>query len=1046
MKKYVPILAQLFLVVAILLTCYPSFGQGRSNQGKKEVPPAALEHIKKNKQKLDLTDEEIADLELSSETASRHNGVRHLYIKQLHQGIEIHGAITNMSMTTEGKVINMGNRFHKEVGKKVKSNKAGLSAAEAVAAAAGHLNTSIKEPLSIKERGNEKKQEVTFGKGGISLEPITAKLVYQPMEDGSLRLAWEISIYELDALNWWIIRVDANTGSELSRDNLVTHCNFENDGPGGQFLHYKHDHSDISLYRAKTQPQEAANAAVTNGYSVFAMPLESPNHGPRSVVSTSAAHADASPNGWHIETRTRGNNVFAYEDPTNNNDFRNNYSPDGGANLSFDFPVDFKKEPETYKDAAITNLFYWNNIIHDVWYLYGFDEASGSFQLNNYNKGGLGGDPVLAEAQDARIGDPTATPPRPASRNNANFATPIDGRAPRMQMYLWNGIPDKDLFRVTAPASIAGSYTALEAIWSKKLTSTPVTGKLVLAETADANSAEGCSAFTNSAAVAGNIAVVYRGSCGFAIKAEHAQAAGAIALIVINNAPGAPITMAGTPAVTIEIPAVMISQADGKLIRDLLDANASVNIALKNDGSGPEFDGDFDNGIITHEYGHGISNRLTGGPMEASCLASAYRYSDGSIIYTEQMGEGWSDWFALMMTMRAGDTAEKARGIGTYASAEPTTGKGIRPAPYSTDFGINNYTYAATNNPAISAPHGVGFVWSTMLWDLTWAMIDRYGYDEDIYRGKGGNNMTMQLVIDGLKMQACNPGFVDGRDAILAADQVNYNGANQELIWRVFAKRGLGYSASQGSTFTRFDQKQAFDLPPVYACDAPVITVTPTSNVFTGGNANTIYLGYGPKSVRLTASGDPTFTYSWSPAQGLSSTTVANPVFTPRSAGVYTLTVTAINTDKCTRTSSVTINVVDVRCGPKNNMVMVCHEGMINLCISPNAVADHLSHGDVLGNCDTPASAALEGVNLKAMPNPFSNSTTFEFVMEEEGNYLLELRNRDGILMTVLAKGISKAGEVHSVEFNRGDLPDGIYYGRLITDKTSKFVRIMLAR
>jgi extracellular elastinolytic metalloproteinase len=287
---------------------------------------------------------------------------------------------------------------------------------------------------------------------------------------------------------------------------------------------------------------------------------------------------------------------------------------------------------------------------------------------------------------------------------------------------------------------------------------------------------------------------------------------------VINNAPGAPGAMGGASA-TITIPSVMISDVTGASIRALLDANQEVIVSLKDDGSGPEVDGDFDNGIIVHEYGHGISNRLTGGPGTTSCLPTQVLAS-GMVLTTEQMGEGWSDWFGLMMTMKRGDTREKIRGIGTYAIHEPTTGRGIRPAPYTTDFSVNSYTYGATNNPSLSAPHGIGFVFATILWEMTWDLIDQYGFDEDLYNGKGGNNMAMQLVIDGLKLQPCYPGFVDGRDAILLADQLNYGGANQELIWRAFARRGVGYSASQGLSYYRFDQVEAFDLPENYALTA----------------------------------------------------------------------------------------------------------------------------------------------------------------------------------------------------------------------------------
>lgn len=166
-----------------------------------------------------------------------------------------------------------------------------------------------------------------------------------------------------------------------------------------------------------------------------------------------------------------------------------------------------------------------------------------------------------------------------------------------------------------------------------------------------------------------------------------------------------------------------------------------------------------------------------------------------------------------MMTIEPGDEGEDVRGIGTFATNQPVTGNGIRPAPYSTSFGVNGFTYAATNNGNISQPHGIGFVWASMLWDLNWAMIDEYGFDEDLYNGTGGNNMTMQLVIEGMKLQPCNPGFVTGRDAILEADILLYEGNNQCLIWNVFARRGLGVNANQGSPFNRFDQVEDFDVP-----------------------------------------------------------------------------------------------------------------------------------------------------------------------------------------------------------------------------------------
>ncbi|HEX8507526.1 MAG TPA: T9SS-dependent M36 family metallopeptidase [Hymenobacter sp.] len=1042
-------MARLGLTASLLLGSIASHSQNKPLPARKAVPQAALDHLRSNKQALRLTDADIANLELSSQAVSQNNGVRHLFLQQTFNGIEIHNAISNVNLTRDGKVLNLGDRFEKDASRRVAASKgATLTAQAAVAAAARHLGLTMKQSLAVQKQSGGKDGETVFSPAGISLEPIPAKLVYQPMPDGSLRLAWEVTIYELDAQNYWDVRVDAATGAFLDKNNLVAHCEFDNDGPEGTALHAAHGRA-VAASRSFNFAAALADPTA-NAYRVLPLVTESPSHGPRVLVSSTAADAKASPSGWHTAaginyTITRGNNVHAYEDPSNNNSGALNYSPDGGPALLFDFPADFTRQPVTYRDAALTNLFYWNNLMHDMWYQYGLTEDWGSFQVDNFGKGGLGGDDVRAEAQDSRN--------IVATRNNANFSTPRDGQRPRMQMYLWAGIPDRNLFRVTAPAGVAGSYPAVEGAFSRKLTPVPVAGKLVLAQTTPPPTVppalpgvpeEGCADFTNAAAISGNIAVVYRGNCGFADKVQNAQKAGAIAVVVINNAPGAPIVMGGTPLSplpAIVIPAVMISQADGQTIRGLLNAQTEVTVALKNDGSGPEIDGDFDNGIIAHEYGHGISNRLTGGPNNVSCLGNA-----------EQAGEGWSDWFGLMMTTKPGDTGAKVRGIGTYASGQPTTGRGIRPAPYSTDFAVNNFTYAATNNTAaISQPHGIGFVWATMIWDLNWALVDKYGYNADLYRGKGGNNIAMQLVMDGLKLQVCSPGFVDARNAILAADLADYDGANQELIWRVFARRGLGFSATQGLSTSRTDQVESFDLPPVYACSAPTIAVSPANAGFPGAAAKTIYLGYGAQSVTLTASGDPTFAYAWSPATGLSNPTVANPVFTPTAAGTYSFTVTAVNPALCTRTATVTINVVDVRCGNKNDKVLVCHNGK-ELCIGTAGVADHLAHGDVVGSCDQPtAPASLAGdesakdnLQLTVSPNPSNARTTLGFTLTHRGAYRLEVMNMQGALVAVVAEGSGEAGEALAHEFSRGRLAAGLYMVRLVSGKQSKTSKLIL--
>ena len=376
-----------------------------------------------------------------------------------------------------------------------------------------------------------------------------------------------------------------------------------------------------------------------------------------------------------------------------------------------------------------------------------------------------------------------------------------------MQMFLWSGAPGFPL--VITDGALAGEYLGVPATFGSPLPdpSTPLTGELVLAfddnasaESTDEN--DGCDTVTNAAEVAGKIAVIRRGGCEFGVKVKSVEDAGAIAAIVVNTSPGNPTAMGpGVVGDQVTIPSIMITQDEGEaIISALLDGDV-MNAELF-DFDTLELDGDLDNGIIAHEYGHGISNRLIGGALNTFCLLN-----------DEQMGEGWSDWFGLILTVEPGDAGTDARGIGTYAIAEGVDGGGIRPAPYSTDFAVNDFTYGDTNDLALSAPHGVGFVWATMLWDLTWDFIDEYGYDPDLYQGTGGNNIAAQLIMDGMKLQLCLPGFVDGRNAILLADQLNNNGENQCLIWNAFARRGLGLSALQGLSVLRDDQTEAFDVP-----------------------------------------------------------------------------------------------------------------------------------------------------------------------------------------------------------------------------------------
>lgn len=144
------------------------------------------------------------------------------------------------------------------------------------------------------------------------------------------------------------------------------------------------------------------------------------------------------------------------------------------------------------------------------------------------------------------------------------------------------GVP---LMRVNSPAAIAGAYDVGLATFGPALTAGGVTGNVIQAlDPADAagpTTFDACSALTNAAAVAGNIALVDRGTCGFTFKVKNAQNAGAIAVIVADNLPGAPPAGLGGADPTITIPSVRITLADGNLLKaNLAGLNATLLLDL----------------------------------------------------------------------------------------------------------------------------------------------------------------------------------------------------------------------------------------------------------------------------------------------------------------------------------------------------------------------------------------------------------------------------------------------------------------------------------
>lgn len=796
------------LQLGIFMFCF-NLGTAQMGLTESTYNVVVKDYLNKIRQNYNLSENDLSDLYLNSETKSKSSNVTNLYVNQRYQGIKIFNSVSSIAIKNNN-VIYFANNFHNNLNFKINTTIPAIGAHEAIVQAANHFNISGLN--NITELSNEAHVSI-FTNGNISRVDIPVELVFTTLNDGSMRLSWDLSIYTLDATHWWNIRVDAVTGEVIDFNDWIVSCNYNVD-------HNHNGYSDLTVPNSNSFNLFKENSILVDGsqYNVFAFPVESPNHDGRTLL-VNPANDIASPFGWHDTngingaefTITRGNNVFANEDVNGNNDI--GVSPNGTAALNFNFPLNLAQNPVGYQNASLTNLFYVNNVMHDVWYQYGFDELSGNFQQNNYGNGGSNSDSVFAAGQDG------------ASLNNATFGTPPDGITPSMTMYLWSAPSIKNLVTVNT-GSISGPYRAVNPAPAPgnnitAASTSPVTADLIVVNDGSLAQVEGCSPLINSSSVAGKIALIMRGTCPFVDKIQNAQNAGAVGVIIMNhnNPTNDPayvqyVNMAGMTTPAFTIPSVFINYADGMILRNALINGETLNVTLQ-DYPVFQLDGSFDNSIVSHEYGHGISNRLTGGASNTSCLNNP-----------EQMGEGWSDWFALMMTIKPGDTGELGRGIATYASGQNTNDIGIRPAQYSTDFAIDNITYGATNDDTIigtlngqpvswnEIPHNIGYVWGSILWDLTWAYIDKYGFDADLYNGDGGNNKAMQIVMDGLKLQPCNPGFVTGRNAILAADQALTGGEDQCMIWEVFANRGVGLNASQGVADNMEDQVEDFTTPP----------------------------------------------------------------------------------------------------------------------------------------------------------------------------------------------------------------------------------------
>ena len=291
-----------------------------------------------------------------------------------------------------------------------------LTAVAAAVAAAGSIGV-VTDAASVPQLStDEGGRKMTLAQGPFERET-KAELIYFPLEPGVATLAYSLVLWEKhDA---WYVLIDAESGQLLWRKNITndqtqtaTYSVYDDDSPA---------------------PLSPSNALPGSG--IQGTPISRSTF---TIVSELPAFDNL---GWITDggTTTTGNNVDAGLDLDSTNGIDAGSRPVSATrNFTFAYtpagvPGEQSPTLTPYRNGVVTNLFFWTNRYHDRLYLYGFNEAAGNFQTNNFSRGGAGNDAISAEAQDS------------SGTNNANFSTPPDGQFGRMQMYLFNlPNPDRD--------------------------------------------------------------------------------------------------------------------------------------------------------------------------------------------------------------------------------------------------------------------------------------------------------------------------------------------------------------------------------------------------------------------------------------------------------------------------------------------------------------------------------------------------------------------------------------------------------------------------
>lgn len=370
----------------------------------------ASEFLNSSAAGLGLAKADLGSVFVARQYTDAHNGVTHILYRQRYQGALVYNSAFVVNIDSQGQVLNAGgDLFASPTGRLPEAN----SSNEALSAAVRAVNPAaassfVPSPSMALPR---RRDAVRFAPGTLSDDP-EGRMVWYAAR-GVVIPVWQFFVTGEDRVTLHSVLVDANSQHVVAQRPLT-------------YFQAPSVPRGLVFERESPQPNPVPGAPIT-----VVPPLAD------RTLQSFAGDPLASPLGWTTSSQTLGNNAIVGENLLGTRFWRE-VVPTRALGGDFSFPLQLgtgAANPLSYRDAVNTNLFYWINRAHDLFYASGFTEAAGNFQESNFGRGGLGGDPVYAYSHFG------AQSPESAEVDNAYFSTldDLDGAASMIAMFIAEG-------------------------------------------------------------------------------------------------------------------------------------------------------------------------------------------------------------------------------------------------------------------------------------------------------------------------------------------------------------------------------------------------------------------------------------------------------------------------------------------------------------------------------------------------------------------------------------------------------------------------------